>query len=89
MCVLIVQGPGMIVSHEKKDIIRSHHDLDKDTCRYTKKAAKVKECGEFNGVYRPLIFCHSSMKAWLRGQLKMDMLLISTVVLLIKLDSMK
>ena len=31
----------MIVSHEKKDIIRSHHDLEKDTCRYTKKAARV------------------------------------------------
>ena len=33
----------MIVSHERKDILRSHHDLDKDTCRYTKKAAKVSE----------------------------------------------
>lgn len=32
----------MIVSHEKKDIIRSHHDLEKDTCRYTKKAARVR-----------------------------------------------
>ena len=33
----------MIVSHEKKDIIRSHYDLDKDTCRYTKKAARVRQ----------------------------------------------
>jgi hypothetical protein len=32
----------MIVSHEKKDIIRSHHDLEKDTCRYTKKAVRVR-----------------------------------------------
>ena len=33
----------MIVSHEQKDIIRSHHDLEKDTCHYHKKACKV--CG--------------------------------------------
>lgn len=39
-----VQGPGMIVSHEQKDIIRSHHDLEKDTCRYHKKACKVCLC---------------------------------------------
>lgn len=31
----------MIVSHEKKDIIRSHHDLEKDTCRFSKKAVRV------------------------------------------------
>lgn len=82
----------MIVSHEKKDIIRSHHDLDKDTCRYTKKAAKVREGGQPNGyscIEHHLSFVFSSMKAWLRGQLKMDMLLIFTVVLWIKLGSMK
>ena len=33
----------MIVSHEKKDIIRSHHDLEKDTSRYTKKASRVSQ----------------------------------------------
>lgn len=42
MLVILFQGPGMIVSHEKKEIIRSHYDLEKDTCKYHKKAAKVK-----------------------------------------------
>ena len=33
----------MIVSHEKKEIIRSHYDLEKDTCKYHKKASKVSK----------------------------------------------
>jgi len=31
----------MVVSHEQKEIIRSHFDLEKDSCRYYKKASKV------------------------------------------------
>ncbi len=42
MCVCVyTQGPGMIVGHERKEIIRSHYDLEKDTCKYHKKASKV------------------------------------------------
>ena len=42
------QGPGMIVGESLKDPIRSHHDLEKDSCKYHKKACKV-------GLTRPLI----------------------------------
>ena len=38
------QGPGMVVTHEQKDIIRSHFDLEKDNCQYYKKACKVQYC---------------------------------------------
>ncbi|XP_011410444.1 PREDICTED: protein transport protein Sec23A-like isoform X2 [Amphimedon queenslandica] len=34
------QGPGMIVGESLKDPIRSHHDLEKDACKYHKKACK-------------------------------------------------
>ena len=38
------QGPGMIVGESLKDPIRSHHDLEKDACKYHKKACKVSIC---------------------------------------------
>lgn len=31
----------MVVGHERKEIIRSQYDLEKDTCKYHKKATKV------------------------------------------------
>jgi protein transport protein SEC23 len=36
------QGPGMVVSTDKSETIRSHHDMEKDNdlCRFTKKAQK-------------------------------------------------
>lgn len=34
------EGPGMIVSNELKESIRSHHDLEKDTAKHWKKAQK-------------------------------------------------
>ncbi|KAJ3261784.1 GTPase-activating protein S23 [Boothiomyces macroporosus] len=34
------EGPGMIVSPELREAIRSHHDLDKDTAKHWKKAQK-------------------------------------------------
>lgn len=37
------QGPGMIVSNELKEPIRSHHDLEKDTAKHHKKALKFYE----------------------------------------------
>ena len=36
------QGPGMVVGDELKHTIRSHHDIEKDNCKYMKKAMKVK-----------------------------------------------
>lgn len=35
------QGPGMVVDDELKHPIRSHHDIEKDNCKYMKKAIKV------------------------------------------------
>lgn len=35
------QGPGMVVGESLKDPIRSHHDLEKENCKYHKKACKV------------------------------------------------
>lgn len=37
------QGPGMVVGDELKQTIRSHHDIDKDNCKYMKKAIKHYE----------------------------------------------
>lgn len=31
----------MVVGDDLKDVIRSHIDIDKDNCKYSKKAAKV------------------------------------------------
>lgn len=38
------QGPGMVVNDDLKQPIRSHHDIDKDNCKYMKKAIKVINC---------------------------------------------
>ena len=35
------QGPGMVVGDELKNPIRSHHDIEKDNCKYMKKSIKV------------------------------------------------
>lgn len=35
------QGPGMVVSDDLKEPIRSHTDLAKESCKYTKSAIKV------------------------------------------------
>ena len=37
------QGPGMVVGESLKDPIRSHHDLEKDSCKFYKKACKHYE----------------------------------------------
>uniref|UniRef100_A0A646QFP1 Protein transport protein SEC23 n=1 Tax=Hemiscolopendra marginata TaxID=943146 RepID=A0A646QFP1_9MYRI len=34
------QGPGMVVNDDLKQPIRSHHDIEKDDCKYMKKAIK-------------------------------------------------
>lgn len=33
-------GPGMIIDDDLKNTIRSHHDIEKDNCKYMKKAIK-------------------------------------------------
>ena len=35
------EGPGMVVTPELREPIRSHHDLEKDTAKHWKKATKV------------------------------------------------
>jgi protein transport protein SEC23 len=37
------EGPGMVVSTELRDRIRSHHDIDRDNARYYKRALKYYE----------------------------------------------
>ena len=37
-------GPGMVVCDELKNPIRKHHDIEKDNCKYMKKAMKVWLC---------------------------------------------
>lgn len=37
------QGPGAVVGDELKVTIRSHHDIEKDNCKYMKKAIKHYE----------------------------------------------
>jgi protein transport protein SEC23 len=36
------EGPGMVVSHELKEPIRSHHDIDRDSVKHFKRATKVR-----------------------------------------------
>jgi protein transport protein SEC23 len=35
------EGPGMVVSNELREPIRSHHDIDRDTVKHYKRATKV------------------------------------------------
>ena len=41
LTVLLLQGPGMIIDNELKNVMRSHHDLEKDNTPYMKKAMRV------------------------------------------------
>ena len=36
------EGPGMVVSNELKEPIRSHHDIDRDSAKHYKRAVKVR-----------------------------------------------
>lgn len=38
------EGPGMVVSNELKEPIRSHHDIDRDSAKHYKRAIKVRLC---------------------------------------------
>lgn len=37
------EGPGMIVTPQLKDRLRSHHDIDRDGAKHFKRASKVKQ----------------------------------------------
>ena len=37
------EGPGMVVSNELKEPIRSHHDIDRDSAKHYKRAVKVRD----------------------------------------------
>lgn len=37
------QGPGMVICDDLKNVIRSHHDIEKDNAKYMKKAMKHYE----------------------------------------------
>jgi len=36
------EGPGMVVSNELKEPIRSHHDIERDSVKHYKRAVKVR-----------------------------------------------
>jgi len=38
------EGPGMVVSNELKEPIRSHHDIERDSVKHYKRAVKVYAC---------------------------------------------
>ena len=40
------EGPGLVVGPELRESIRSHHDIDRDSIKYYKKALKV--CSNFS-----------------------------------------
>ena len=54
------QGPGMVIDDDLKNTIRSHHDIDKDNCKYMKKAMKV--CDIFHYASTSLNIDYDSLK---------------------------
>jgi protein transport protein SEC23 len=78
------EGPGMVVSNELKEPIRSHHDIDKDTAKHYKRALKVSNLTCFS-VSSPLIFLSSSTKASQSSHQTMDTPLTSLLDVLTKL----
>jgi protein transport protein SEC23 len=35
------EGPGLVVSNELREPIRSHHDIERDIAKHVKRATKV------------------------------------------------
>ena len=54
------EGPGMVVSNELKEPIRSHHDIERDSVKHFKRAVKVCMAEEH-------IVCLFTMVSVLRG----------------------
>lgn len=48
------EGPGMVVGPELREPIRSHHDIDRESAKYYKKALKVSLCHQ---AHRTAILC--------------------------------
>ena len=57
------EGPGMVVSNELKEPIRSHHDIERDTVKHFKRAAKVRPFAKWNASDLIRHDC-SSMRDW-------------------------
>jgi protein transport protein SEC23 len=36
------EGPGLVVTTELRESIRSHHDIDRDSVKHFKRATKVR-----------------------------------------------
>ena len=79
----------MIVSHEKKDIIRSHHDVEKDSCRFSKKAVRVSGLSLLPLSLVSAFPFYSSTRVWPNVLPKTVMRLISTLVRWIRLGFMR
>jgi hypothetical protein len=56
------EGPGMVVSNELKEPIRSHHDIDRDTVKHYKRAIKV--IFPTIAISSPSQYISSSTKVW-------------------------
>lgn len=37
------EGPGLVVTTELREPIRSHHDIDRDSVKHFKRATKVRQ----------------------------------------------
>jgi hypothetical protein len=48
-------GPGMVVSNELREPIRSHHDIDKETVKHYKRANKVCSYNSFPNSLQPML----------------------------------
>jgi len=82
------EGPGMVVTNELKEPIRSHHDIDRDSAKHFKRASKVITVPRFHFVTDPNPL-RSSMRRSPNEFLLMVTLWTSSLVVLIKLDSSK
>lgn len=56
------EGPGMVVSNELKEPIRSHHDIERDSVKHFKRASKVCSRNVLHGARSNIL--SSFMKAW-------------------------
>jgi hypothetical protein len=64
------EGPGMVVSNELREPIRSHHDIDRDSVKHYKRAVKVQQFFPFKCSVSLRLAC-SSTRAWLNARQQM------------------
>lgn len=77
------EGPGMVVSNELKEPIRSHHDIERDSVKHYKRAVKVYACPFASRPSHPTL--HSFMRVSPRELQTTAMLSICSLVASIKL----